>query len=103
MITIYVDDDIKFYIPNVFTPNGDSLNDYFENKISNYKMLKYLKGTIWNRWGQQIYEYQMPNGQWWDGSYEGQQCVDGVYFYIIEAENIRGKKYSFHGTVTLLR
>jgi gliding motility-associated-like protein len=103
MTSIFVYDEIKFQIPNVFSPNGDILNDYFENKISNYKMLKHLKGTIWNRWGQQIYEYQMPNGQWWDGSYEGQQCVDGVYFYVIEAETINGKKYSFHGTVTLLR
>lgn len=103
MTSIFVYDEIKFQIPNGFTPNGDGLNEYFENKISNYKMLKYLKGTIWNRWGQQIYDYQMPNGKWWDGSYEGQQCVDGVYFYIIEAETIIGKKYSFHGTVTLLR
>jgi gliding motility-associated-like protein len=102
-VSIYAEDEIKFQIPNAFTPNGDNLNDYFENKISNYKMLKYLKGTIWNRWGQLIYEYNMPNGKWWDGQYNNNPSQEGIYVYIVEAESIEGKKYSFHGTVTLLR
>lgn len=102
-LTIITDGDIIIQIPNVFTPNGDNLNDFFENKVNNFKFLKYLNGTIWNRWGQLIYEYQMPNGKWWDGKYEGNDCQEGVYFYIINAEGINGKKFNFHGTVTLIR
>ncbi len=102
-LTIIADGEIIIQIPNVFTPNGDNLNDFFENKVNNMNFLKYLNGTIWNRWGQLIYEYQMPNGKWWDGKYKGTDCQEGVYFYIITAEGTNGKKFNFHGTVTLLR
>lgn len=102
-LTIISDGEIIIQIPNVFTPNGDNLNDIFENKVNNLKFLQYLNGTIWNRWGQLIYEYQMPNGKWWDGKYEGNDCQEGVYFYIITAEGTNGQKFNFHGTVTLIR
>jgi gliding motility-associated-like protein len=103
MLTIVANGEIIIQIPNVFTPNNDLVNDYWENKVNNMGYLKYLNGTIWNRWGQQIYEYNMPNGKWWDGTYEDKDCADGVYFYIIEAESKSGKKYKMHGTVTLMR
>lgn len=103
MLKITANGEININIPNVFTPNSDLLNDYFENKVNNMGFLKFLKGTIWNRWGQQIYEYQMPGGKWWDGTYEGNACSEGVYFYIIYAESKSGKKYNIHGTVTLMR
>ncbi|MES2726941.1 MAG: PKD domain-containing protein [Bacteroidota bacterium] len=103
MLTILANGEIVIHIPNVFTPNNDLINDNFENKVNNFAYLKYLKGTIWNRWGGLIYEYNMPNGKWWDGTYEGSSCPDGVYFYIIEAESKSGKMYKIHGTVTLLR
>ena len=103
MLTIIASGELIIHIPNVFTPNNDLINDNFENKLSSYGNLKYLKGTIWNRWGQQIYEYYMPNGNWWDGTYLGNDCSEGVYFYMIEAESKLGKKYKIHGTVTLMR
>ena len=103
MLTIIASGELIIHIPNVFTPNNDLINDNFENKLSSYGNLKYLKGTIWNRWGQQIYEYYMPNGKWWDGTYLGNDCSEGVYFYMIEAESKLGKKYKIHGTVTLMR
>lgn len=102
-LTIITEGEIVIQIPNVFTPNGDNLNDFFENKVNNFKFLKYLNGSIWNRWGQFVYEYQMPNGKWWDGKFEGNDCQEGVYYYIINAEGINGKKFNFHGTVTLIR
>jgi gliding motility-associated-like protein len=102
-LTIIADGEIIIQIPNVFTPNGDNLNDFFESKVDNLKVLKYINGSIWNRWGQLIYEYQMPNGKWWDGKHEGTDCQEGVYFYIIKAEGTNGQKFNFHGTVTLIR
>jgi gliding motility-associated-like protein len=95
--------NITLNIPNVFTPNGDLVNDYFETTISNFKQLKQLNGIIYNRWGQQIYEFSVPNGQWWDGNYQGNQCQEGVYFYILNVETKNGKTQNFHGTVTLIR
>jgi hypothetical protein len=62
-----------------------------------------IKGTIWNRWGVQIYEFGSPDYKWWDGNVEGVPSPDGVYFYILEAVDLQNKTHEFHGTVKLLR
>ena len=90
------------FIPNVITVNGDGLNDDFVISYTN-GALKYLKGSIWNRWGGKIYDFEIPGGKWWDGKYKGVDCSEGVYFYIIEASDFADNVRTFHGTVTLLR
>ncbi len=71
--------------PNVFTPNGDGLNDFF-SAIS-FKDIRELRISIYNRWGTQV--YQTNNAQefltsGWNGndSNTGVACADGVYYYI---------------------
>jgi gliding motility-associated-like protein len=91
------------FIPNVFTPNKDGINDEFVVSVLNYGLLRRLHGTIWNRWGGQIYEFTMPGGKWWDGTFEGEICSEGVYFYIIEVEDTARSIKKYHGTITLLR
>lgn len=64
-------------IPNVFTPNGDNVNDVFE--------FKGLSGdfhfSIVNRWGEVVFETKEPN-VFWDGTnLKGQPVSEGVYFY----------------------
>lgn len=103
MLRIKVVDDIIISIPNVFTPNGDQTNEDFQVVVYNMDLLKYLKGSIWNRWGAKIYDFDMPGGKWWDGKHNGVDCAEGVYYYIIEAESLRGKEYFINGTITLLR
>jgi len=87
------------YIPNSFTPNGDSRNDVFEIKLQN---ITDLKVVIYDRWGQQIYYSNDPNFQW-DGSYHGRRAQNDVYVYVIEAVGIHGKQLRFKGAVTMLR
>jgi gliding motility-associated-like protein len=101
-ITITVSGELLIFIPNVFTPNTDQINDLFE-VIYTKGALKYMKGTIWNRWGTQVYEFEMPGGSWWDGKVGDTYASDGVYFYIIEAAGPSGKVHKFKGTVTLIR
>ncbi len=90
------------FIPNVFTPqntDGLGLNDYFTIRsygINNYHM------QIYNRWGSLLYETNNINPGW-DGTYDGDTCPEGVYFYIIDAIGISTKTYHLHGTVSLLR
>lgn len=90
------------FIPNVFTPqntDGLGLNDYFTIRsygINNYHL------QIYNRWGSLIFETNNINPGW-DGTYNGDSCPDGVYFYIIDAIGFSKKIYHLHGTVTLLR
>ncbi len=88
-------------MPNVFTPQGDGINELFAPVyIGNFE---YIKLYIYSRWGELLYETMIPGGTWWDGSYKGSPCPDGVYFYILDAKSKAGNYYEKHGTVTLLR
>jgi len=83
-------------IPNVFTPNGDGVNDYFfipgldtysENEI-----------TIINRWGNVVYEKKNYQGDW-----TGNGLPEGTYYYVLRAFTLAGVWDVYKGYVTLLR
>jgi gliding motility-associated-like protein len=68
-------------VPNVFTPNGDQLNDYFEvptNGSTVYEL------TIFTRTGTRIYHSRSPRIYWDGRSLEGKELPEGVYYYVIE-------------------
>lgn len=92
----------EIYVPNVFTPNGDSINDFFKLIYPEIAFSK-VDLFIYNRWGGFLYETSMPGGRWWDGTFEGEPSPNGVYFYIAKAVRNSGEILDFHGTVTLLR
>jgi gliding motility-associated-like protein len=92
----------NLFIPNVFTPNNDEFNNLFEPVYNKFFFVK-LNMQIYNRWGQQLYEANLPNGKWWDGNFNNDFCPDGVYFYLLNTTNIIGEQKQYHGTVTLLR
>lgn len=89
--------------PNVFTPNGDGVNDEFTlktmEKLFNFEI------SIFNRWGQQVKSYKgEPKDFSWDGRFNSSsEAPDGVYFYFITYENYKGKKKKLSGAVTILR
>jgi gliding motility-associated-like protein len=88
-------------VPNVFSPNGDGLNDIF--KIEHLKFEKLLEFKIFNRYGQLVFESQDPQ-QGWDGSYKGKTADAGVYYYrIVVALPPDGMAKVFKGDVTLIR
>ncbi len=97
-------DDIRVFIPNVFTPNSDKMNDLFEIVYSKNTISK-ISGTIWNRWGGKVYEFEMPKGKFWDGKTQnGAACSEGAYVYIIEAYDFQNKLVKrYKGFITLLR
>jgi gliding motility-associated-like protein len=99
---INVDIPSKMEIPNVFTPNGDKVNDVFRLIASN---LKEVEVTIFDRWGNKVYEVNSSTGNFaWDGkSQAGKECAAGVYFYIIKAEGKDGQEYDQKGNVSLFR
>ncbi len=75
--------------PNVFTPNGDGVNDFF---VVRGKSLRAFKITIFDRSGRKIYEYEHSDGrfEWegWDGTIHGKGnsfAQPGVYYYVINA------------------
>ncbi len=91
--------EIKFYIPNAFTPDENNLNEKF---APNGKYFTSYEMRIYNRWGQKIYEGNGCQNQW-DGRFGGELVQDGVYAYEIIARDFSGKEYNFNGTVTILK
>ena len=87
-------------VPNIFSPNGDGINDFFFIKCTG---IKNLVCTIYNRWGQLVYSISSVD-QTWDGEMNnGNKATDGIYFYLLEASDIDGKNYTLNGDITLLR
>jgi len=72
---------VPFSLPNAFTPNGDGLNDIFI-PIRRYDFVKQYTISIYNRWGQQIFETNNLD-QGWDGTYQGKPSPQGNYVYKI--------------------
>lgn len=91
-----IDASEGIYIPNVFSPNGDGMNDQFF--ISSSGLNEYSL-NIFNRWGQEVFSSTTPNEKW-DGMFSGNRCEDGTYFFILKAIS-KTKDYSTHGTVTV--
>jgi gliding motility-associated-like protein len=94
-----IDNKVEINIPNVFTPNNDGINDFFNLDI---KGIKTISGLIMNRWGKQVYAWD-DLSSYWDGTVNGQKAIDGVYFYIIETIDINDQVEEHKGTVTLIR
>ena len=101
--TLVVKNDCYLDIPNVFTPNGDGLNDYFFPRNYLSKGLSTFSMNIYNRWGQLIFETNSTDGAGWDGKFNETEQPEGVYIYVIDATFIDGQKEHRQGNVTLLR
>ncbi len=97
--TVFVNSTCMLAVPNVFTPNGDGLNDLFQ--VIN-KNIRDFHIRIYNRWGQMVYESTDPN-QGWNGTFKGQQEEIGTYVYTIELTFGNGHDLVKKGDVTLLR
>lgn len=92
----------KIEIPNVFTPNGDGVNDVFMLQTTN---LTEIKCTIFDRWGVKMYDVTAEKGNIeWDGKNFGKKDVPaGTYFYILTAKGKDLKDYEQKGTISLYR
>jgi len=88
-------------IPNVFTPNGDGINDMFK---AIGQGIEFFSAIIYNQWGRKVFEWEgIENG--WDGEagiIEGKSS-QGTYYYLITAKGVDGKNYRFESFVHLYR
>ncbi len=80
---VYIKSCIDYILPNVFTPDGDGVNDVYKSTIING--IKDFKIRIYNRWGKTVYNTTDPEIKW-NGidKYTKKACVSGVYFYTCE-------------------
>ncbi len=101
--TVWVQKDCYMDIPNVFTPNGDGVNDYFYPRQLLTRGVTTFSMNIYNRWGQLVYQTNTLDGRGWDGNFNNSPQPEAVYVYIIDATFKDGQKEHHQGNVTLLR
>jgi gliding motility-associated-like protein len=105
LVTIYVDQTPKVYIPNIFTPNGEGSNDIFMITADPKTVDRVTKFEIYDRWGEKMicYENFEPNDPkyGWDGVFKGQLCNAGVFIYYAEILMKDGRLERFKGDITI--
>jgi gliding motility-associated-like protein len=97
----------NLFSPNIFSPNGDGVNDFFfifsnQGSVAN---IPYFR--IFDRWGGLVLERLniQPNdpSKGWDGTENGKRASPGVYVWTAMIENTDGKQQFLNGDVTLVR
>ena len=106
-IRILVDRNRNVYIPNIFSPNDDGRNDFFEIAIGpGVKNINFMQ--IYDRWGALIYEArnflpELNNSVRWDGTHKGKKLPPAAFVYLVEVEFLDGTTLLYRGTVSIVR
>lgn len=80
---VCVDNCIDYKLPNVFTPNGDGINDYFRS--SNPSNVELVDMKIFNRWGHLVFKTDDPEINWDGKRMDSDKLVSpGVYYYVCD-------------------
>lgn len=97
---VFVDCSNCLYVPNVFSPNNDGSNDFFQ-VYSNCPLVSF-RLKIFNRWGEKVFEATNENNRW-DGYYKGILQEAGIYIYTLSLTNELGQTSNAKGSITLVR
>ncbi len=95
---------VKLFIPNVFTPNGDGVNDTFvisekgnnneEKPINVY--YEHSELVVFNRYGRTVYKSSNYQNDW-----DGGNLPDGTYFYVLKCHGFKTANAVFKGSVAI--
>ena len=105
-MTVSVTSEQHLYIPNIFSPNGDGINDVFRwdanNSVEEIALME-----IFDRWGNLVFGFTHkteddPAGQW-DGTLNGERMNPGVYTYKAIIQYVTGETEVRYGDITLIR
>jgi gliding motility-associated-like protein len=99
--TVEVGPEFTFFIPNVFSPNGDGVNDFFFGQG-----IGIVKYDIWifDRWGDMIFHGDKLNDIWDGRANEGKGVAQqDVYVWKVNLTDVFGEKHKYIGTVTLVK
>ncbi len=104
-VELMVDESRRIYAPNVFSPNGDGINDYFYLQSPDDATIRSL--TVLDRWGNGVFssESSLLNmaSSGWDGSRKGENVTVGTYLWSADIEFVDGKSEVFKGSVTVIK
>jgi gliding motility-associated-like protein len=90
-----------FYAPNSFTPNDDDLNDFWQPEMTGITAYEL---SIFNRWGEMIFHSTDPKLAWTGEIHDGTHFApNGVYNYIVIADDLLSQPHHFTGHIVLTR
>ncbi|KAB2810362.1 DUF7948 domain-containing protein [Phaeocystidibacter luteus] len=90
-------------VPNVFTPDGDGINDFFQLQEGFVpSSLTGFSVKVYDRWGQPLFESSSIDFKW-DGSVDGKPLTEGVYFWIISSASSCGGGVKENGVVHIMK
>ncbi|MBJ6143753.1 gliding motility-associated C-terminal domain-containing protein [Hymenobacter sp. BT559] len=103
------DNCVFFLLPNIFTPNGDELNEKFRPKTASPIVRTHIQ--IFNRWGRKVYESDRDPYINWDGggplgeTGSSGKVSNGLYYYLAEVEfaDFAATKRTYKGWVEVAR
>lgn len=105
-VTITVNPNKPLFVPNVFTPNDDGINDYFY-VFGNPAIREVKNMTIFDRWGNNVFSAQnIPVNDeqaGWNGTFRGKALTPQVFVFFIEVVFLDGEVVILKGDVTLAR
>lgn len=98
-VFIEVDGEVGVYVPNIFSPNGDGLNDVLYVRGNGIKSLNFM---IYDRWGQMVFE-STDQTIGWDGKKNGNPMNTAAFAYVVQVTLVTGDVEIIKGNVTLIR
>ena len=98
---IVIFDPLLFTPVNIFSPDGDGVNDVF-TFINYAQAVTEFNCVIVNRWGEVIYEITNINGSWDGNTKKGKPCPDGIYFYTYKGTAENRDTFEGQGTVQII-
>lgn len=100
---VVIKDQLLYYVPNTFTPDGDENNNVFEPIVFAGVDKDGISFEIYNRWGEMIYKTS-DTTEGWDGTYKGQKCPEGTYGWVLRLGLTESDEVKIvNGAVNLIR
>lgn len=105
-LSIRVRRDIGIYYPNIFSPNGDDINDVFRFH-SNQAIVSLVEFVVYDRWGSLVYKegpvVDLETMVGWQGQFDSRDATRGVYAFVARFLALDGEIELVTGDITLIR
>lgn len=101
--TVEVKEELTWFIPNAFTPDGDEVNNVFLPVFNDAFDKQSYTMWIFDRWGEILFEtHDTTVG--WDGTYNGELCKEGIYTWkIVIKQKVKDYRIDLNGHVNILK
>ena len=95
--------EVRYFLPNAFTPNGDSVNDELR-AVGIFAGMRNFRINVWNRWGEMVFQSSDPQDTWNGLKFnQGSELPVGVYTVMASYLDPKDLMIEYRGFVTLLR